>query len=186
MRELDTDLQRALGEGLPLDAAPVRFSSWMGGDRDGNPFVTAKVTRQVLLLSRWKAADLFIKDLDLLSTELSMNQASAELQAASEQASEPYRAVLNKLRQQLIYTRDWLTEALKHDRLQRPADLIWHNQQLLEPLLLCYQSLQQSGMTRIAQGRLTDTLRRGYAFGLTLLKLDIRQMPAAMLRCFQS
>jgi phosphoenolpyruvate carboxylase len=175
LRELDTDLQRALGEGLPLDAAPVRFSSWMGGDRDGNPFVTAKVTRQVLLLSRWKAADLFIQDLDLLSTELSMNQASAELQAASEQASEPYRAVVNKLRQQLIYTRDWLTEALKHDRLQRPADLIWHNQQLLEPLLLCYQSLQQSGMTRIAQGRLTDTLRRGYAFGLTLLKLDIRQ-----------
>ncbi|CAM5186098.1 hypothetical protein ALON55S_08376 [Alishewanella longhuensis] len=49
--------------------------------------------------------------------------------AASEQASEPYRAALNQLRQQLIYTRDWLTEALKHDRLQRPADLLWHNQQ---------------------------------------------------------
>ncbi|MDP4945759.1 phosphoenolpyruvate carboxylase [Alishewanella sp. SMS8] len=175
LRELDADLRRDLGTGLPLDAAPVRFSSWMGGDRDGNPFVTSKVTRQVLLLSRWKAADLFIRDLDLLSTELSMNTGSAALLNASEQASEPYRAVLNKLRQQLITTRDWLTEALKHDRLQRPADLIWHNQQLLEPLLLCFESLQQSGMQLIAQGRLTDTLRRAYAFGLTLLKLDIRQ-----------
>ncbi len=175
LRELDVDLHKALGEGLPLDAAPIRFSSWMGGDRDGNPFVTAKVTRQVLLLSRWKAADLFIIDLDLLSTELSMNSGSAALLAASEQASEPYRAVLNKLRQQLIYTRDWLTEALKHDRLQRPAELIWQNQQLLEPLLLCYQSLVSSGMQSIARGRLTDTLRRAYAFGLTLLKLDVRQ-----------
>ncbi|WP_423188032.1 phosphoenolpyruvate carboxylase [Alishewanella sp. d11] len=175
LRELDADLNKALGEGLPLDAAPIRFSSWMGGDRDGNPFVTAKVTRQVLLLSRWKAADLFIRDLDLLSTELSMNSGSAALLAASEQASEPYRAVLNKLRQQLIYTRDWLTEALKHDRLQRPAELIWQNQQLLEPLLLCYQSLVSSGMQSIARGRLTDTLRRAYAFGLTLLKLDVRQ-----------
>lgn len=175
LRELDADLHKALGTGLPLDAAPIRFSSWMGGDRDGNPFVTAKVTRQVLLLSRWKAADLFIKDLDLLSTELSMNQASAELTTASAGASEPYRAVINQLRQQLMYTRDWLTEALKHDRLQRPADLIWDNTQLLAPLLLCYQSLQQSGMTRIANGRLTDTLRRAYAFGLTLLKLDVRQ-----------
>lgn len=104
-----------------------------------------------------------------------MNSCSAELLAASDHASEPYRVVLNKLRQQLIYTRDWLSEALKHDRLQRPTDLIWQNQQLLEPLLLCYQSLVQNGMQKIAQGCLTNTLRRAYAFGLTLLKLDVRQ-----------
>src|SRR5690606_25857075 len=131
----------ATGQGLALDAAPVKFSSWMGGDRDGNPFVTAKVTRQVLLLSRWKAADLFAKDVDFLSSELSMYQASSALRDAAGEASEPYRLVLNKLRTGLLHTRDWLTEALKHDRLQRPQDLIWHNQQLLQPLLLCYQSL---------------------------------------------
>ena len=70
LRELDTKLVSATGSGLALNAAPVKFSSWMGGDRDGNPFVTSKVTRQVLLLSRWKAADLFAKDLDFLSSEL--------------------------------------------------------------------------------------------------------------------
>ncbi|MDX3772645.1 phosphoenolpyruvate carboxylase [Chromatiaceae bacterium AAb-1] len=175
LRELDHKLTQAIGHGLALQAAPVRFSSWMGGDRDGNPFVTAKVTRQVLLLSRWKAADLFIRDLDLLSTELSMNTASDALQQATEQASEPYRVLLNRLRADLVHTRDWLTEALKHDRLQRPADLIWENRQLLEPLLLCYQSLLDCGMPVIANGKLLDTLRRAYAFGLTLLKLDIRQ-----------
>lgn len=175
LRELDTKLINATGSGLKLDAAPVKFSSWMGGDRDGNPFVTSKVTRQVLLLSRWKAADLFAQDLDALSSELSMHQASRALRVEVGDVSEPYRAVLNKLRSGLLQTRDWLTEALKHDRLSRPQDLIWHNKQLLEPLLLCYQSLQDCGMAVIADGKLLDTLRRAYAFGLTLLKLDIRQ-----------
>ena len=55
MRQFDHQLQSQLGIRLPLDAAPVRFTSWMGGDRDGNPFVTAKVTEEVLLQSRWVA-----------------------------------------------------------------------------------------------------------------------------------
>ncbi len=42
---------------------PVRISSWMGGDRDGNPFVTSKITQQVLYFARWKAADLFLNDI---------------------------------------------------------------------------------------------------------------------------
>lgn len=175
LRELDAKLLSATGKGLALDAAPVKFASWMGGDRDGNPFVTSKVTRQVLLLSRWKAADLFAQDLDLLSSELSMFQASPALRDIAGDSSEPYRQVLNTLRSGVLRTRDWLTEALKHDRLQRPQDLIWHNAQLLEPLLLCYQSLLDCGMAVIANGKLLDTLRRAYAFGLTLLKLDIRQ-----------
>nr|WP_255420653.1 phosphoenolpyruvate carboxylase [Arsenophonus endosymbiont of Aleurodicus floccissimus] len=37
----------------------IRFTSWMGGDHDGNPLVTAEVTLEALLLSRWKAAELF-------------------------------------------------------------------------------------------------------------------------------
>ena len=175
IRELDEALTPVLGHGLALDAAPIRFSSWMGGDRDGNPFVTAKVTRQVLLLSRWKAADLFAHDLDILGNELSMNPANAALQAAVPGSTEPYRDLLKVLRGKLLRTRDWLTEALKHDRLQRPDDLLWHNQQLLEPLLLCYHSLRDCKMDVIANGLLLDTIRRAYAFGLTLLKLDVRQ-----------
>ncbi|WP_430457461.1 phosphoenolpyruvate carboxylase [Rheinheimera sp.] len=175
IRELDEALTPVLGHGLALDAAPIRFSSWMGGDRDGNPFVTAKVTRQVLLLSRWKAADLFAHDLDILGNELSMNPANAALQAAVPGSTEPYRDLLKVLRGKLLHTRDWLTEALKHDRLQRPDDLLWHNQQLLEPLLLCYHSLRDCKMDVIANGLLLDTIRRAYAFGLTLLKLDVRQ-----------
>lgn len=175
LRELDTALRPVLGHGLALDAAPIKFSSWMGGDRDGNPFVTAKVTRQVLLLSRWKAADLFNQDLEILSHELSMSPANEALRQVVGESSEPYREIIKQLKNKLTYTRDWLTEALKHDRLQRPDDLLWYNKQLLEPLLLCYHSLLDCKMDVIANGLLLDTIRRAYAFGLTLLKLDVRQ-----------
>ncbi len=188
LRELNNRLTKATGNTLPIEAAPVKFSSWMGGDRDGNPFVTAKVTSEVLLLSRWKAADLFIQDLDMLSKELSMTLANKALSEASQHSAEPYRVVLNKLRASLIKTRTWLTEVI-HDKSaqgasNRPDDLIWENQQLLEPLLLCYHSLQACGMEIIADGALTDTLRRAYSFGLTLLKLDIRQDAARHTQVF--
>lgn len=67
---------RELGYKLPVEFVPVRFTSWMGGDRDGNPNVTADITRHVLLLSRWKATDLFLKDIQVLVSELSMVEAT--------------------------------------------------------------------------------------------------------------
>ena len=48
---------------LPKNFNPIEFGSWMGGDRDGNPNVTAKVTKEVILLSRWEAAKLYEKSL---------------------------------------------------------------------------------------------------------------------------
>ncbi|MER2098768.1 MAG: phosphoenolpyruvate carboxylase, partial [Pseudomonas qingdaonensis] len=81
LRKADKALHEATGLRLPLEAAPIRFASWMGGDRDGNPNVTAKVTREVLLLARWMAADLFLRDIDSLAAELSMQQASEALRA---------------------------------------------------------------------------------------------------------
>ncbi|MGH8354259.1 MAG: phosphoenolpyruvate carboxylase, partial [Pseudomonas sp.] len=89
LRSTDAALHAATGLRLALDAAPVRFASWMGGDRDGNPNVTAAVTREVLLLARWMAADLYLRDVDQLTAELSMQQASAELRAQGGACAEP-------------------------------------------------------------------------------------------------
>lgn len=173
VRSLDERLQEHTGERLAIDAVPVRFSSWMGGDRDGNPFVTSRVTREVLLLSRWMAADLYLRDLKPLIGELSMSECSEGMRKAVGDCHEPYRAVLKKLRERLRQTRNWCEHALAEH--QNASDVLMDNEELLKPLRLCYDSLHECGLGVIADGPLLDMLRRAHCFGLTLIKLDIRQ-----------
>ncbi|EJK2114532.1 phosphoenolpyruvate carboxylase [Vibrio navarrensis] len=175
LRELDERLKEYLGEGLPIDARPVHFSSWMGGDRDGNPFVTHSVTREVLLLSRWKAADLYLKDINELISELSMTKCNETVrQLAGEEEHEPYRAVLKQLRTLLSETKEILDAKINGQKLAVKAPL-QHIDQLWQPLLACYQSLRECGMSMIADGSLLDALRRVKAFGVHLVRLDVRQ-----------
>lgn len=79
LRRISSSLKKHTGRELPIDACPVRFGSWMGGDRDGNPNVTAKTTLDTACLSRWMAADLYLKEIDALRFELSMSHASDEV-----------------------------------------------------------------------------------------------------------
>lgn len=174
LRHVDRTLQETLGERLSLEAAPIRFASWMGGDRDGNPNVTASITREVLLLARWMAADLYLRDVDSLAAELSMQQASDELRAEVGDLAEPYRALLKQLRERLRATRAWAERAI-HTGEEPVAEVLQDNRELLEPLQLCYRSLQECGMGVIAEGALLDTLRRAATFGLFLARLDVRQ-----------
>ena len=174
LRLFDEKLQQHLGEALPLDASPVTFSSWMGGDRDGNPFVTSNVTREVLSLSRWKAADLYLNDIQELINELSMTQCNETVRELAGEEHEPYRAILKQLRNKLVHTRDNL-DAKIHG--QKPAsDIVIEDiAELWDPLYACYQSLHECGMAIIADGLLLDTLRRVKCFGVHLVRLDIRQ-----------
>src|SRR4029077_8740922 len=89
LRSVDAALRHVTGRGLPLDAAPLRFGSWIGGDRDGNPKVTRDVTRQACLLARWQAADLYLAEVNALRDELSMTRASSEVVALAGGAREP-------------------------------------------------------------------------------------------------
>ena len=176
LRQLYDNAKEHLGYQLPVDLTPVRFSSWMGGDRDGNPFVTAKITRQVLQLARWKAADLFLTDIQALADELSMVQCTPEFRTKYGDNLEPYRVVVKDLRSKLKNTLDYYDDLLA-GRLPKygEQDIITHNEQLWEPLYDCYQSLIASGMRIIANGLLLDCLRRIRCFGVTLSRLDIRQ-----------
>ena len=174
LRTADAALHEATGLHLPLDSAPIRFASWMGGDRDGNPNVTATVTREVLLLARWMAADLYLRDIDKLAADLSMQQATDELLAVAGESAEPYRAVLKQLRERLRITRAWAQSAL-HSAQPAPEGVLSDNQDLLAPLKLCYTSLHACGMGVIADGPLLDCLRRAVTFGLFLVRLDVRQ-----------
>ena len=174
LRKADQVLHSATGLHLPLDAAPIRFASWMGGDRDGNPNVTANITREVLLLARWMAADLYLRDVDNLAADLSMQQASRALLARVGESAEPYRSLLKQLRERLRATRSWAQAAL-HEHVPASAAVLQDNRELLEPLTLCYQSLHECGMGVIADGPLLDCLRRAATFGLFLVRLDVRQ-----------
>lgn len=174
LRLTDQALLRSTGARLPLDAAPIRFASWMGGDRDGNPNVTATVTREVLLLARWVAADLFLRDIEGLITALSMQTASDELLDQTGVSAEPYRTLLKGLRRRLQATREWASRAIEEHQ-PAPEAVLSDNRDLREPLELCYRSLHACGMGLIADGDLLDTLRRVSAFGLFLVRLDVRQ-----------
>ena len=76
LRSLDRTLRVVTGRGLPIEATPIRFGSWIGGDRDGNPAVTPEVTRRACLFSRWTALSLYAREIEKLREELSMNDAS--------------------------------------------------------------------------------------------------------------
>lgn len=154
---------------------PVSFTSWMGGDYDGSSELTAKMTHEILMLSRWMAADLFIRDIEELQSDLSMALCTSELLLAAGDSQEPYRALMRKLREQLVQTKKW-AETLTEE--PPPESALWNTAELRAPLELCYRSLSASGLDIIAQGKLQDTLYRVSVFGVHLLKLNIRQNAA--------
>ncbi|SBS27795.1 Phosphoenolpyruvate carboxylase [Marinomonas spartinae] len=161
-------------EHLPLNLAPIRFATWMGGDRDGNPNVTHKVTEEVTLLARWMAADLYIKDLNVLRSEFSMTQCNAALRERVGDSPQPYREVLRRLEQSMIATKEW-AQARLDGRTESTESIMLDSQELMDDLTLCYQSLIDCGMKVIANGALLDLIRCAATFGLTLVKLDVRQ-----------
>jgi phosphoenolpyruvate carboxylase len=175
-RALDRALRLNTGRGLPVDAAPLRFGSWIGGDRDGNPHVTPDVTRRACWLSRWAAADLYLDEIDALRDELSLESASPELTARVGAVREPYRELLRDVRARLRATRDWIEKLLQADEpLPRPPEIYLDATELMADLQLSHRSLDETGHGLIAAGRLTDLLRRVSVFGVTLARLDIRQ-----------
>jgi phosphoenolpyruvate carboxylase len=178
LRVLDDALRAHTNRALPLDAVPISFGSWIGGDRDGNPNVTADVTGTACLLARWVAADLYLKEIDALRSELSMKSATDELP----QSNEPYRDLLKEVRDRLRATRTSLEEAVATKEGWKRWPSAWSEvrpiieaHELLEPLLACHRSLLQTGNGIIAEGRLQDVIRRVYGFGVTLVRLDVRQ-----------
>ncbi|KAI4387567.1 hypothetical protein MLD38_005388 [Melastoma candidum] len=328
LRRVSNALKKHTGRPLPLTCTPIKLGSWMGGDRDGNPNVTAKVTRDVSLLSRWMAVDLYVREVDSLRFELSMTRCSddlaklahdileeetlaeelsdAHIQSSSRSQSKfrsqqshslptqlplgadlpsctecneagdshypklelpgtnkvslshqdgkgsttrsplkvkghgshaapengngtssnglqstvnahgstftssaillqrksfaesqigrssfrkllepslpqlpgiaPYRIVLGDVKEKLMKTRqrlELLLEDLPCD--YGSSDYYETTDQLLEPLLLCYHSLQSCGSGVLADGRLADLIRRVSTFGMVLMKLDLRQ-----------
>ena len=175
IRHLDRLCARHFDLNLPIELKPFSFYSWMGGDRDGNPNVTHDVTREVLLLGRWMAADLYLRDIQSLGNDLSMHEATEALQARFPESRTPYRDLLAELRQRLQATLDWTEARLKGRNPERDSRVITERQDLLAPLMMCYHSLREVGLPHIANGPVLDSIRRVQSFGVNLVPLDVRQ-----------
>lgn len=177
-RTLNKELLLKHKQSLPLDTNIIEFGSWMGGDRDGNPNVDSKTTFKVCWLSRWVAADLFLRDISSLIHELSTSICNKELRQIVGDNQSPYREILKGLRKKLSNTKNYIEELINSDGKAANIDkkmCCLRQEDLIGPLMLCYNSLTQCGAKVIADGALTDTIRRAHCFGLHLQKLDIRQ-----------
>lgn len=174
LRTLDELAKQYTGRRLPPACSPIRFASWMGGDRDGNPNVTHAVTDEVIALSRLTAAKLYLQDISNLRWELSMQTCTPAFAKLIHHHPEPYRERLRHIRDTLNNTIRYLDARLRGDSVTDDT-ILTHSDELLIPLVECYHSLVECGMTSIADGNLLDTIRRVQCFGIGLARLDIRQ-----------
>lgn len=201
LRKLNAQLKVSVGKELPIDAVPIKFASWIGGDRDGNPNVTPDVTLEVVYEQRLRAAKLFLKDLNKLYDELALSSQNASFSPEMEELAatvkksfddmEKYRRVIGHLRIRLLKTIDGIQKGLKtfapnldsgsHVPLEGfdDVDIIRKKDDLMIPLKTMYNSLVSTGYESVANGSLVDTIRRLAAFGTSLVPLDIREESTA-------
>ena len=174
-RRLNDIFVKNIGKGLPKNFNPIEFGSWMGGDRDGNPNVTAIVTKEVILLSRWEAAKLYEKELTKLIRSLSIEKCSKKIINKTGKTFEPYRVYLRPLRNKMRSTHKLIEQHLVYKKSLDQKKLLSSREEILKPSRVVRESLAEHRHENIASGDLLDLMRRVKCFGINLARLDIRQ-----------
>jgi phosphoenolpyruvate carboxylase len=181
-RAVDSAMRQALGHDDQQAQAGVRirFGSWVGGDRDGNPAVTPEVSRAAARLARSAVLRRYREEVQYLGRELSISghlvgcsrelQSSLEhdrqelgVQAVPQWRDEPYRRKLGLI-----------AERLRRAEVGGPGSYA-SAADLLDDLELINSSLRAFGGQRIANGGLLDLRRRVETFGFALAELEVRQ-----------
>ena len=188
--ELDFQVGRG-GAEVELHARPLHFGTWVGGDRDGNPNVTATTTLAVLEVQHEHALRELVGAVEELSTELSTSQRLIEISDELEEslsadaqlmpqvhqrfsrlsAGEAYRQKCAYIHQRLLNTRHRIAEGTVH----QPGLDYLGSDQLLAELEMMYRSLQGARGGLIADGLLRRLMRRVAAFRFHLATLDVRE-----------
>ena len=174
-RRLNSIFLKNMAKGLPKNFNPIQFGSWMGGDRDGNPNVTSSVTKEVILLSRWEAAKLYEKTLTKIIRSYSMKKCSKKIINKVGRSFEPYRVFLRPLRDKMRMTHRLIEQHLVNKRPLNRKILLNSTEEILKPLRIVRESLEENQNENIASGDLLDLMRRAKCFGINLARLDIRQ-----------
>jgi phosphoenolpyruvate carboxylase len=174
-RRLNSIFLKNMNRGLPKNFNPIQFGSWMGGDRDGNPNVTSEVTKKVILLSRWEAAKLYEKSLTKIIRSYSMKKCSKKISSKVGKTFEPYRVFLRPLRDKLRLTHRSIEQYFINKTPLDKKILLTSTEEILKPLRVVRESLEQNQNENVASGDLLDLMRRAKCFGINLARLDIRQ-----------
>ncbi len=179
MRDLNKILLETMGKTLPLGVMPIRFASWMGGDRDGNSNVTAKVTKEVTLLARSTALELYLNDIRVFKNSLYKNISRSERKSKQsiENKERSCKTILDNIEKRLITTQHWIIHQLNPKKNLEPAtnQIYTKSIDLLKPLINCYRLLKKINAKQIIKEQLLDLIHRVTCFGLYLIPLDIRQ-----------
>lgn len=165
----------------------MRLGSWIGGDRDGNPFVTATVLEKTLVMQSTRAFKFYLEELHTLGSQLSMAtllvKVSPELVALAERspdhsphrADEPYRLAVSGVYARLATT---FKNLLGLDPVIPPCGLAQAYEtaeELVADLDVIHQSLSDNGSLGITRGRLRHLRRAVRVFGFYLAPIDLRQ-----------
>ena len=182
---------KKLGITLSLTARPLRFGTWIGGDRDGNPNITAAVTKSAILLQNAHFTRTLFSHLDELRQALSISTklagVSKELEKSVEQdlenlpevearyrrinVEEPYRLKATAIRHKLSLTQSRHAAGLPHF----PGRDYKDTADLLKDFEVMRSSLLANNGELIANGLLDRIMRSINAFGLTHATMDIRE-----------
>ncbi|MCK5647826.1 MAG: phosphoenolpyruvate carboxylase, partial [Gammaproteobacteria bacterium] len=194
-------LERAIQRIYPDDAdnfkipAFLHFGSWIGGDRDGNPFVTARITEKTARYQSREIIKRYISDVDKLSHQLTLSIALCTPDEAfmaslahdnttykhlfderpSLFSTEPYRRKLFIMRNKLIYRKEQIQAKINGSRPQSNYSGYENEADFYHDLKLIQDSLCSHNDCELAFGPLKDLLRLAETFGFFLEHLDIRQ-----------
>ena len=165
----------------------LRLGAWIGGDRDGNPFVTHDVTRHALVRQSSTAFDFYLSEIHQLGSELSQSvrlvTVSPDLQELAARSpdqsdhrrDELYRRALTGVYARLAATSRALDQHAPQLKEVAPSEPYTEGQELVRDLETIERSLVGNGAARIAAGRLRILKRAAQLFGFHLAPLDMRQ-----------
>jgi len=182
-------LSRAYPDNTPTLPVVVRFGSWIGGDRDGNPFVTPEVTRKTLVRLRRAIVQKHAAFCRHLARVLSISDkhhpVSDKVRAIIEQARDKWpqlNASIDQIsphetyRRALRVMRHRLLAAAETDPAQGPSDLAYRDSAALSAdLQVIADSLRKNGHDELADGEVQGWQDRIAVFGLHFARLDIRE-----------
>jgi len=184
---LEDELSAGDGRDNQPLASFLRVGSWIGGDRDGNPFVTAEVLRETMRLQSAAAIRRLLDELHELGGELSLSASLTRVSPALAQlaerstdrsmtrADEPYRRAIAGVYSRLAATARDLDQVVALRRPIGDAPAYASAKELAADLDVIARSLEENGAAILARGRLRRLRRAVDCFGFHLAPLDLRQ-----------